>query len=439
MALFFFKSKSKSADGVINHPDEVLAYLDEVIKKKLGLMISTTIRNVDGQIFFLEEKQGLMRVQGEGIGSLKKGTSVTCGFPLDRSWFSFTSKVQIKDNKTFLFIPEEIKHDERRRHARTAFSAREQVKITVLEGLGKGNGVFGHAIDLSCEGLCLSIDKAMRLEHEKEIPASPSLFKRGTELMLVKVNRIPGCAPFECQGKVVRLCKDGKWKLVIQLKKVPSVVQAQIENFVNSRTIPFKLVQRSRKKCSDENKLNRGFPVSNKTADSNGAAVPVVEAKGDSVVHHEMAAANELPEQSNIQETQDQQPVEMKQERALTCASANKKPTVITLGKELIPFLLFLKKRTNWYPEDRFEGLVKKLNEVKPEALIFSTSVAGAETFTLMSKIRETGLLENVTVILAHSEPLSSKLQIKLRMMGIDRTLKIPVEDKCKLLEILDP
>ena len=457
MALFSFKQKNKSQpEGSIVSPDEILAYLDELVKKKINLAVSTSAKEVQAQIFFLEEKDGLMRTQGEGLTSMK-GKTVSCGFSLDRSWFAFQSQVGSKDGKSYLTLPEEIQHSERRAKPRTAFSIREQVKVTILENLGSGSGVFGRAVDVSSDGMSLIIDRAMILDNEKEIGPGPGLYKPNCPLMLVKVNKIPGCAPFECQGTALRVYKDGKWKLAISFKKLPSVHQNQIEKFVDSRSIPFKLVKRSRRKREEEDtlqmpsNLDRDFApssqvepeVSSEVLTSNSMPFQDEENRSDGIVDSDpmdIAGGTSADQNTNWNAASDEDLLEEENNTKpddFLEPLEGEKPIVYSFGRELVPYLLFLKKRTIWHAESNFQTLVSRLNEKRPHAIFFSDNAAGDETLILIQKLKAIGLLEGVRVLWTHMESLNPKTHVKLRIAGVEKTLKLPVKDKAELLKTL--
>lgn len=465
MGLFSFKSKEKNdQEGVISEPDEILAYLDELVKKKSDIELAISSRTIRAKIFFLEEKNGLMRVQGEGVASFMKGKRVTCGFSLDRSWFSMKATVLVKDGKTYMELPKEIHHDERRKHGRAAFSAREQVKITILENLGQGTGVFGRAVEVSKGGMSLIVDKAMVLENEKEIGPGPGLYKPGTPLMLVKVNRIPGTSPFECQGVVKRVFKDGRWKLAIALVKVPSAAEVQIEKFVESRSIPFKLVRRTRRKREEEEEI---FPPASTDRPIGGLdskpsekpeaqtekpvadmAIKTVEPNSSSpepspdTTGENQSIAPQLSSEETAGKPESSEPKpDLLNEPAPKVAAEQvpeeERPLVYSFGRELVPFLLFLKKRTRWHAEDRFEVLVKKLNEKRPSTIIFHEQAGGKETLALIKKLNTIGLLDGVQVYWAHMGPLGPKMHVRLRMAGVERTLQFPVKDKAGLVDTI--
>jgi hypothetical protein len=464
MALFSFKSKPKiRGEGCISDTLEVLAYLDEIVKRKLAVTISTATRDISGQIFFLEEKDNLMRVQAEGLATFLKGKKVQVGFSLDRSWFTFSTTVHVKDGKAYLGLPCEIRHNERRKSPRTSFSAREQVKITILEGLGSGNGVFGNAIDVSRSGICLNIDKAMVLSSQKEISPGPALYKQGCPLMLIKINKIPGCPPFECEGKVLRVFKDGKWKIAVELKKMPSIHMSQIEKFIQSRSIPFKLIRRKRSKDDTSATTSRDEPLSRHSPEKKpGLAIetpsnqktapdkpetPSHRVSGsqspetEPLLPESGKTKSEVPPPEHHSESAPLASVKKNAvlpiERAPVQIPDSQKPVIFTFGRDLIPFLLFLKKRTQWNAENQIQNLIKKLNTHRPRAIFFSETSAGSGTLELIQKLTATGLLKGVEIYWAHMTPLNSKTHVKLRMAGIERTLKIPVEDKKTLIERL--
>ena len=167
LPIFSRKTKAKSSDALLlTQDDEILGYLDEVFRKRVSLSLVLKGKRISTDILFMDTKNKAMRIQMGAFKAGQNGEDVTVGFSLDRTWWSFKSKVVFMQDKPYLLVPKTIKHAERRKTPRTAFTAREQVKVTIMEGIGSGNGVFGLATDVSPDGLCLIIEKAMILSSQ---------------------------------------------------------------------------------------------------------------------------------------------------------------------------------------------------------------------------------------------------------------------------------
>lgn len=252
MPIFSRKSKSNSSDDiVISAEDEVLAYLDEVFRKRIPMTIAYKGKEFCGDIMFMDQKNRAMRMQMT-VNPALNGAEVLVGFPLDRTWWAFKSKLVINQDKPHLMFPKAIARRERRKDPRTSFTAREQVKVTVMEGLGSGHGLFGMACDVSPNGICITIEKCMMLANEKEISPSPTLYSPNARLAFVKINKIPGMVMLETQGLAKRVFRDGnKWKCAIELDGLGRTERTAVLRFIEPRLLEFKVVKRSMKARED--------------------------------------------------------------------------------------------------------------------------------------------------------------------------------------------
>lgn len=392
MGLFSKKSKSSGPqEGVIQTQDEILAYLDELIRLKTSLEIRSGKSSASTPIMYLDETNNCIKLlRDEG---LTPNQEVLCGFSMDRTWFSFKSKLVAVDGKPFLAFPQAIVHQERRAHRRVQFTAREQVKVTVLESLGTGNGAFGMAQDISENGLCFSISKAMILDNEKEIPPSPSLFKPGTKLMMVKINRIPGCAPLEIEGVAQRVAQDGGWKCAITFRNLPKPAQSSIQRLVENRSIPFKLVRRSRKKRQEmdqEGGLGAGPLLREAPLDNSPSVKP---------------GAGSIPASNGPPDEQAQPKVK------IILLGENTISTCRPVVEEDLHATLFL--------EDTPLGLLKILREEKPQFVICEPEIKGKNMVDFLKSMVAMGVLEGVTVILC-AEQISPKDRLRAKMVNIE-------------------
>lgn len=273
----FSRKKKKNDSGalVLTELDEILGYLEEVYRRRVPITYVINRKTYQTDILFLEAKTKSMRIQSGGTTRIPNGAEATAGFCLDKTWWSFKTKFGLINDKPHLMIPKQINHNERRIAPRTVFSPREQVKITILEGLGSGNGVFGLGKDISTDGMCMFIEKAMHLGTEKEITPSPTLFKPGTNLAMVKINRIPGCPMLEVSGVAKRVYRDGKWCFAFQFSKLNKAQEQMIARFIEPRVLEFKPVRRSLKKRQEmEADMGGGPSGSSARGPSGGAPSP---------------------------------------------------------------------------------------------------------------------------------------------------------------------
>lgn len=72
----------------------------------------------------------------------------------------------------------------------------------MLEGVFEGRGATGRLVNLSMEGLCIRIDRALSIGNAQKLAVSPSLFEVGTPLPIVRIQNLPHTPTLEGSGVV---------------------------------------------------------------------------------------------------------------------------------------------------------------------------------------------------------------------------------------------
>ncbi len=410
MPWFGKKQKTSSGEGFsINELDEILAYLDELVKRRISVSFEIKGRTYETDILFLESKTKAMRIQSGDTARIPNGTPLTVGFTLDKTWWTFQTKFAVIEDKPYLLIPRTINHCERRISPRCGFSPREQVKVTILEGLGSGNGVFGLAKDISTDGMSLTIDKAMHLASEKEISPTPSLFEPGAPLAMIKINRIPGLPLLEISGTAKRVFRDGKWCFAFQFAKLSKANEQMILRFIEPRMLEFKPTRRSYKKRLEQEGEVGGLgsamapgDVSPRPPRTNGGnpAAP--------------GAAEEIEEATLVEE--ESIPYE-------------DKVKALVIG-DLIDELAFLDAPSSPFAVVQGTtpvGIIKALTESAPALLICGVEFKGRSMVEVLEKISNMGLGKNTTIVVCAQE-LPSKERIKFKMLQIENLIEPPLD-----------
>lgn len=417
--------------------DEILGYLDEVFRKRIPIEINIKGRKSGTDILYLDEKNKIIRIQADTFSNAPHGIDALVGFALDRTWWTFQSKYVLVGDKPHILVPKVIKHSERRNHARTAFTAREQVKVTVLEGMGSGNGVFGMATDIGTGGLCMTIEKAMKLNNEKEIAPTEELFAKGTKLSFVKINRIPGCPLIEINGIVNRVYRDGKWRLAIEFEKVPKNAKTAIERFVMGRVLEFKPIRRSKKRREEREEVLVGSKATQ--APPTKATPPTADngPKDEKPAPAEAAPENSAtvtePQQMLTETTPTPEP-------APTPTPTSTPPMdILVFGEEMKEDLAFLESGDhafNLHIESTPVGILKTINEKNPPLILCGTEFKDRSVVDILEKISNMGVLENRDVVIC-SDQLAGKDTIKLKMLKVRQIYTFSLENQEEFVEIL--
>lgn len=436
MPLFTRKNKSKSSsdDIVLTQEDEIVAYIDEVFRKRISVQFTIKGKQISANILFMDSKNKAMRIQMDGYSQGMHGMDVMAGFALDRTWWSFKTKLVGIQDKPHLLIPKAIAHNERRKMPRTSFTSREQVKVTVMEGLGSGHGVFGMANDVSTGGICLTIEKAMVLANEKEISPSPTLFKPGARLGYVKINRVPGTQAIETSGIAKRVYRDGKWKCAIELDKLSKPDRTGFARFIEPRVLEFKFVKRSMKKREEIDARRAESPSMSGRPGAGPAAAPPPGNKAPAPPKAKKAAAP--PPSGPAAATQAPAPPAPtgapKPPTQAAAPEAGPKTKVLVIGESLLNELPFLEDAD--CPFTPLVGstpvnVIRLLTEENPPIILCGSQFKGRSSIVVLERITNMGMAENRKIFVC-SKDLQSKDRIKFKMMKIGRFVGLPVKDK---------
>lgn len=428
MGLFSRKEKETSVEGRISGEDEVLGNLDELIRQRVPLEIISGDKRWRCNLYEINEKSRMVRISDDPTIWALDGKTVKIGFPLDRTWFEFSTRIVAQEGKPHLVVPDAIVRRERRKDPRTRLAARENVTVTVLESLGRGRGALGNVVDIGPAALGFDITRAMILETEKEIQPNDELFSRGQKLMLCRVKGVPGISTLECEAEVLRLQRYmGKWRLTIKLVGMPGNYQRALRDFIEPRVLDYDAVHRSWKKKKEmeaqrEAESPREADSQPLVADSGpkttvrreaetGVAEVEAEAAKPSIENKVFKIANQIP----------------------------KGTTIFSFGDELKENLAFLKGiwTVRWEHSETPLQFSRSLRTNRPDFLLISLEFNKQSVIEYLEKLAVLGVLRDVKIILLSDAGLTPSQLVKCKMLGVRNMLKLPLENPEQLLEKL--
>lgn len=450
MALFGKKKRTGGANEIFLE-DEILGTLDELKLQRIPLSIVYKKNERKVSVYFADDKKELVRIQNDPFFDEYVGKTVKCGFTLDKFWHVFEAKIVIQKGDTHLTLPEVITMVQRRKHARASLTAREKVKVTALEGLMAGIGVTGVAADVSIGGVCMVVERAMMLQAEREITPSPEMWKQGTKLMVVKLNRVPGVPPFDTQGKVNRIFREGMhWKIAIEFSKIPSNIEPLIARFVDQRAPRLRPIRRSRKRRLEiesereqarmdkkaEEEQNTGAEVSAAEESAVNESGDFFEPLDKDLTFVDDTGAPPPPASTSAPTAAEPEPVPEPAPAPSTVTISYKR--LLSLGEDLKQHLAFLEKNPEfeWLHVDSPRDLVKTLNERKPGHLLLPWIYKGQSMMDYLQRLSHA--LKKVDVILFFMHEISPREIIKSKMTGVHHFIKLPLENEDYLIGVLE-
>ena len=249
MAMFGTK-KTKPTEG----SDLVLAYLEEAQKLRVPLNI------VDGRgraavatLGSVSEER--LSISPQGPLTLDKGAAVDILFLLDGLRFKASTKLQeTKPGAAALDLPSNLSLAERRKKPRARINNREGATAIALTGLFDGVGLNGLIENISEGGLCLRVEKVMEVKTQRKMHMGANVLAIGQPLMLIKLTKLPKCAPIELAGTVAWVDASQGLLVGITFEKGKEGLLGPVRSLVSSRAaaIPSSVPPKTRRQPEAE-------------------------------------------------------------------------------------------------------------------------------------------------------------------------------------------
>lgn len=288
----FMKGPDESREPEMRDREMILAYFEEMARTRQTLTMTQkdddlVPHQVTVQLFNDARREltlGLRRALSEDLAAK---TPLTLVFTLDGHRLKAQVKYLSRGGylQIVVTLPEKVQFAERRSKLRAKFGAREKATVTVLQGLFEGIGVAGKLVNLSLEGLCLQVDRAIQVAGDKRIKIDEHLLPAGTKLMLVRLLDLPQLPTLECSGTACWLRQGAEGMLMgVQLWGLGAQEMAYLEQVMTRRLPTFSsgFPQRHRRTADGAEPQERPRPEAEReedpeqeqTGDLEGSAEP---------------------------------------------------------------------------------------------------------------------------------------------------------------------
>lgn len=211
----FAKPSVPDSEPVLRDRSTILACLEELCRLRTPISIwldRDDLLPVTARVELVGEETDTLTLSLQRAlpGEIDPRFPLELLFPLDGMRFRCALRFRERGGymKAVFKLPEAVLHAERREKVRTRFGQRENASATVLESLFRGHGVSGKLLNLSMEGFCMRLDKAMSIQENRRMTIHSSLFHARQELMVVRLLDIPHAPLLECPGLVMHI-EDG--------------------------------------------------------------------------------------------------------------------------------------------------------------------------------------------------------------------------------------
>ena len=423
MAIVNLFSKAEGALGELLLKDRnvILAYMEELAhlhtpvklwcKEEDRAPLGAQVMKVDEESLKL-----LLRLQRALPGDIAPKQKITMVFPL--GGFRFLAQVRFLTRgqylEAYVSLPEAVRHAERRSKMRTRFGSREKATVTVLDGLQKNHlGATGPLLDLSMEGLCVRLERAVSTLDNSPLTVNASLLKLEDRLPDIRIEQLPFAPMMECSGHVAHIEEADGCLIVGICFDPPGEAETQILAQVMGRRVP---------------RFNQGFPIRERRAKE--GVDPLETPKPPSTGADPEAEAFEAPPQEEAEN--DAYAHETLEERTARVLLARKKTKrVLLVMVDDLDRAIF----GSTLKQDGFEKIhgARNLLEAVAHFKVFTLDIViieqhlGALTAQdILTRLRKQGLCQKTPVILLAPE-VDMRVKIMAKAAQIDHVQKLPV------------
>lgn len=410
MALLGFLRSWDEREGepVLKDVPTILAYIEDLIRIRSSIQFwlkDDDLVPFTGRIDLLSELPGTMTValQRALPCDLAEKTGFKMVFPLEGMRFEAPVRFLRRDGylRAIFAVPERVCHAERRTKMRARFGPRERATCTVLEGLFEGHGVTGRLVNLSLEGACMRIDKAISIQRNHAVSITPELFEPGRSLAIIRVQNLPQTPMIECFGKVTHIESTPIGVLMGLCFEGLGTLETQCLAQVMARRLP---------------SFARGFPVRYRRGRETLESEPESDAnETDWNLNENIDAANDSAEDASASESFQDARVDT-HERLLQLRKRGKRVLII-LKDDLDRAILSGTLQVDGYRQIAEAGSVvetlRAVRTLKPDLIVMEPHLGEVNAQQLVERLRLKAGCEKVPVVM-----IADDLDIRTKLMA---------------------
>jgi len=421
----------KEGEPVLRDASTILAYLEDLIR--IGSQTQFWISREDlaplaGKIDLLHEESRTMTVllQRALPGDIQPNTPLEMVFTLEGMRFDAPVKFLRREGylRALFSVPEKVLHAERRAKMRARFGPRERGTCTVLEELFDGHGVTGRLVNLSLEGLCMRLDRAISIRDNRPIHPTPSLFPFGKSVALVRIQNLPHTPLIECCGTITHLeATPIGITMGIMLKGLGSLETQQITQLMTRRLPSF----------------SRGFPVRYRRGREGVDLMPEVQASDAEEDWSENSGDEVVAEVPGLSEEEWGAPKVEGHERLLRIKKLGKKILII-LSDDLDRAILAGTLQVDGYRQileaKTIIDAFRTLRAAEPDLVIIEQSVGALPAQQLLARLRKKGYCQAAPVVMVCEGP-DIRTTLMAKAARIDHVQSWPIDYDGVLKDVL--
>lgn len=445
--LDLFKSGPESGrEPELKDREMIIAYLEDLGRTKSAITVQLSAQDLvphQGTVQLVNDARnrfalGLKRPLAQ---ELEPKAPLTLIFTLDG--FRLQATVHYLGRGGYLQIeaslPERILFAERRGKLRARFGPREHASVTALQDLFQGTGTAGKLLNLSMEGLCMQIERAILVPGDRKLEITDGLFTRGQKLLMVRIQELPHVPMIECSGEVAWIrAAESHVEMGLKLWGVGAQENQYLEQVMTRRLPSFSRAfpVRHRRHSEGAEPGGGGARGAGPGPLASGAA-PEAEAPGA-----EGGAGSPGPAEEAAQvPTTASLPEELKGRDRLLHFRRNSKHILVVMGDDLDRAILTGTLQVGGFTNlHEAKGLVQAIERCKkhiPDLLILDAQIGPHTAPDVVTKLRGVGVLEMSPVVVL-VDKADVKVKLAAKAMKLKHLLDKPVDYDGLMKGLLD-
>ena len=322
-------------------------------------------------------------------------------------------------------VPAKVHFADRRMAMRTRIGSREKASAAVFESLFDGVAASGRLLNLSMEGLCMRVERAMQVQGDRRLSPNPDLFQEGQKLQIVRILNLPHLPTIECSGEVrfSRMTQGGPILIGIRLEGLGSVEQQELHRFMLRRLPTFgRSFPLRRRRGAAEEDVPEGDP-------EEGFEDELDEAQEEGGLEVAEAAADEGAEEDV--------PLE---DRLLRLRRRGKRFLVIMpddLDRSIFICTLHVCGYSRSYEAKNLIQGLEWSKKGQIDAIILDQQIGPLTGTEVAHRLRKMGRMHDIPIIQLMSAPDVRSL-LAAKAAGVNHVVKVPIDFDGELKGLLD-
>lgn len=436
----FSKQDSSDKEPMLQDRSTILAYLEELARLRSAIQIwlqKDDLLPIQARVELVSEEANQFTISSQRSIPVDLDTRFPREMLFVIDGMRFRSPIRYQGRGGYmqaLFqVPDRVFHAERRNKMRARFGQREKAHVTVLEDLFQGTGATGKLVNLSMEGLCMRIERALSIRYDRRLPLSTALFHQAQELMVVRILDIPNIPMLECNGRVCHLAEGPEG---VRMGLFLHGLGAQESSFLHevlSRRLPT---------------FGRGFPVKRRRSEmelpvgaqeQGGSAEETFEESEGAENEENVQQPGDANGPEGTQEHDETENAEKEHERLLRLRKAGKRLLLIQsddLDRAILAGTLQVDGYRQITEARNYLEAIQAIRTVPPDLILIEPQVGTHTAQAVLEKLRKQTECQDVPVVMVASQP-DVRTTLMAKMARVAHVMRDPLNFDGELKGVL--